>query len=176
MELSNSEQIALEKVRRLERVRIQAIRGNDADDMEEILENKFIYINSEGKLFNKESNIRSVRSHGLIPRPADQNPWPGYQHCLGITTTRGHASVHRLCSMRLGITYDSDLELTQTGYRVDGDLVILAGLMLGHARLDREQHIYRHRNMCLWRERRHDWKFLTSQSSAITHNPPDSVH
>ncbi len=126
-------EMALDMVRQSERARIEAIRKNDADAMEQLLDDKFIYISGEGKLCNKEEYIGLVRSHGL--------------------------------------TYSDDLELTETDYRVDGDLVILAGLMRGHARLDREQHVYRHRNMRVWRQRDSQWKLLAWQSSAITPNP-----
>ncbi len=113
----------------MEQVRIDAIRGNDADAMDRILDAKFIYINNEGKLYDKSSYITEVRTH-----------------CL---------------------TYAPDLDLTETDYRVDGDLVILAGVMTGHARLEREQHVYHHRNMRVWRARGRDWKLLAWQSSSL---------
>lgn len=125
--------MALDIVRQLERVRIQAIRTNNADVMEQLLDEKFIYISGDGQVYDKEEYIRSVRGHEL--------------------------------------TYADDLELTETEYRVDGDVVILAGLMRGHARLDREQHVYRHRNMRVWRERGSQWKLLAWQSSPIAPNP-----
>ena len=133
MALSNPEMAALEAVRRLEQIRIEAIRMNDADAMQRILDDKFVYINSEGKLYDKETYVKSVRSHGL--------------------------------------TYSSDLELTETDYRVDGDVVILIGLMRGHARLDREQHVYSHKNMRVWRERGREWRLLAWQSTAVTPQP-----
>jgi hypothetical protein len=126
--LSHLEIVALEAVKRLEQVRIDAIRANDADTMVQILDEKFIYIN-EGTIFDKRSYITAVRTHRL--------------------------------------TYSRDLDLTQTDYRVDGDVVILVGLMLGHARLEREQHVYHHRNMRVWRARGGDWKLLAWQSSSL---------
>ena len=127
--LNDLEIVALEAVRRLEEVRIAAIRANDAETMARILDEKFIYINNEGKLYDKASYITLVRTH-----------------CL---------------------TYSRDLELTETDYRVDGDVVILAGLMTGHARLEREQHVYHHRNMRVWRARGGDWRLLAWQSSSL---------
>ena len=133
MALSHPEMIALEAVRQREQIRIEAIRTNDADAMERILDENFLYINSDGKLYDKETYVKSVRSHEL--------------------------------------TYASDLELTETDYRVDGDLVILVGLMRGHARMDREQHVYAHKNMRVWRERGREWRLLAWQSTAITPQP-----
>ena len=127
--IGDLELLSLEAVRRLEQVRIDAIRANDADTMEQILDEKFIYINNEGTSFDKRSYITAVRTH-----------------CL---------------------TYSRDLDLTQTDYRVDGDVVILIGLMLGHARFEREQHVYHHKNMRVWRSRGGDWKLLAWQSSSL---------
>jgi hypothetical protein len=127
--LTDLETAALEEVRRLEQVRIAAIRANDTESMAHILDEKFIYINTEGKLFDKRSYITAVRTHSL--------------------------------------TYSHDLDLTETDYRVDGDVVILAGLMTGHAQLEREQQVYHHRNMRVWRARGRDWKLLAWQSSTI---------
>jgi hypothetical protein len=127
--LSHLENVALKAVRRLEQVRIDAIRANDADTMAQILDEKFININNEGTIFDKRSYITAVRTH-----------------CL---------------------TYSADLDLTQTDYRIDGDVVILVGLMPGHARLEREQHVYHHRNMRVWRARGGDWKLLAWQSSSL---------
>jgi hypothetical protein len=135
--LGDQDIVALEAVRELERVRIEAIRANDADKMDQLLDEKFLYISSEGVLYDKANYVNTVRSHGL--------------------------------------TYAPDLQLTETDHRVDGDLVILAGLILGHARLGRDQHVYRHRNMRVWRARGPSWKLLTWQSSAITPNPLDRI-
>ena len=97
--------------------------------MADILDDKFIYINNEGAIFDKASYLTAVRTH-----------------CL---------------------TYSPDLDLTETDHRVDGDLVIIVGLMLGHARHEREQHVYHHRNMRVWRARGRDWKLLAWQSSTL---------
>ena len=47
MALSHPEMVALEAVRQLEQIRIEAIRMNDADAMQQILDDKFLYINSD---------------------------------------------------------------------------------------------------------------------------------
>ena len=129
MSTNNADDAALQAVRELEKVRIVAIRENDADAMAGILDEKFIYINGSGKIYDRESYATAVRTHEL--------------------------------------TYSSDLQLTETDHRVDGDLVILVGMMLGHARLDGEQQVYHVRNMRLWRARGATWKLLAWQSSVL---------
>ena len=129
----NTDDAALEAVRALEKVRITAIRGNDADAMAGILDEKFIYITSTGKIYDRNSYTNAVRTHEL--------------------------------------TYSSDLQLTETDHRVDGDLVILVGMMLGHARLDGEQQVYHLRNMRVWRARGAEWKLLAWQSSVFWQAP-----
>ncbi|MEO6224687.1 MAG: nuclear transport factor 2 family protein, partial [Sphingomicrobium sp.] len=83
MSTNNADEAALEAVRELEKVRIVAIRDNNAEAMAEILDEKFIYINDSGKIYDRDSYTTAVRSHGL--------------------------------------TYSSDLQLTETDHRVDGD-------------------------------------------------------
>lgn len=127
MTLTPTELTALEEVRELEQVRIAAIRSNDADAMARILDDKFLFINGDGRIYDKADYIRSVRYHEL--------------------------------------TYSADLELTETDHRVDGDLVILAGMMHGHALLKGEQQVYHLRNMRVWRAREAGWKLLAWQAS-----------
>ncbi len=129
MPSNNADEAALQTVRELEKVRIAAIRDNDADTMGRVLDEKFIYINDSGKIYDRDSYITAVRSHEL--------------------------------------TYSSDLQLTETDHRVDGDLIILVGMMLGHARLDGEQQVYHVRNMRVWRARAAEWKLLAWQSSVL---------
>ena len=117
----------------MERVRRTAIRENDADAMHRILDEKFIYINSDGTLFDKRSYTLAVRSHEL--------------------------------------TYSGDFDLTETDHRVDGDVIILVGMMLGHARLAGEQQVYHLRNMRVWRARGAAWKLLAWQSSELARPP-----
>jgi ketosteroid isomerase-like protein len=129
----NADEAALEAVRDLEKARIIAIRNNDADAMARILDEKFIYINGSGTIYDRDGYTTAVRSHQL--------------------------------------TYSPDLQLTETDHRVDGDLIILVGMMLGHARLDGEQQVYHLRNMRIWRARGVDWKLLAWQSSVFWQPP-----
>jgi hypothetical protein len=130
---NDTDEAALQTVRELEKVRIVAIRDNDADAMAGILDERFIYINGSGKIYDRDSYTTAVRTHEL--------------------------------------TYSSDLQLTETDHRVDGDLVILVGMMLGHARLDGEQQVYHLRNMRVWRARAAGWKLLAWQSSVFWQAP-----
>jgi hypothetical protein len=129
MPTNDPDEAALQTVRELENVRIAAIRDNDADTMAKIIDDKFIYINDSGKIYDRDSYLTAVRTHEL--------------------------------------TYSSDLQLTETDHRVDGDLIIIVGMMLGHARLDGEQQVYHVRNMRLWRARGAEWKLLAWQSSVL---------
>jgi ketosteroid isomerase-like protein len=131
--LEESEGLSLKAVRDVERVRIEAIRKNDAATMHDILHPKFVYINGNGQLFDRDSYITAVRSHRL--------------------------------------TYFSDFDLTETDFRADGDVVILIGMMRGHARLDGEQQVYQLRNMRVWKARGADWKLLAWQSSRFWNSP-----
>lgn len=118
----------LEQVRGLEGVRIQAIRDNDVVAMSRIIDPKFLYINSRGKIYDKRSYLRSVSTHQL--------------------------------------TYSDDLELTESNHRIDGDVVIIAGEMLGHSRLDGEPLVHHLRSMRIWRLRKSGWRLLAWQSTA----------
>ena len=137
MSLNVADQAALDAVRQLEKGRIVAIRGNDADAMGLILDEKFLYINHDGTLYDKHSYTNAVRTHEL--------------------------------------TYSSDFDLTETDRRVDGDVIILVGMMLGHARLAGDQQVYHLRNMRVWRARDSEWKLLAWQSSILWHPPEYST-
>src|SRR5665213_172722 len=65
MSENDGERIALDAVRRLEQVRRTAIRENDEDAMDRILDEKFLYINSDGRLYDKRSYTTAVRSREL---------------------------------------------------------------------------------------------------------------
>lgn len=65
------------------------------------------------------------------------------------------------------ITYAADIEMSETEHRLDSDLVVMAGVMLGHARLDREPEVYHARTMRVWRRRSSGWRLLAWQSSAL---------
>ena len=124
---------SLETVRGVERVRIEAIRQNNADVMQSILDPKFIHINGNGQMYCRDSYLAAVRSRQLA--------------------------------------YFSDLELTETDYRVADDVVILVGMMRGHARLDGEQQVYQLRSMRVWKARGAHWKLLAWQSSRLWGSP-----
>jgi hypothetical protein len=123
----------LAALRQLEQRRIEAIRLNDVDAMSQILDDKFLYINSSGTIYDKDKYLRAVASHQL--------------------------------------TYAGDVELTETDHRIDGDIVIIAGEMLGHARLDGEPQVYHLRSMRVWRHRKAGWKLLSWQSSTLLRSP-----
>jgi len=65
------------------------------------------------------------------------------------------------------LTYSPDVELTESDHRVDGDVIVIAGKMLGHARLEGEAQVYHLRSMRVWRRRASGWKLLAWQSSAL---------
>ena len=132
-DLDDAELRSLEMVRGVERVRIEAIRHNDADVMQSILDPKFVYINGNGQMYSRDSYIAAVR--------------------------------------RRQLAYFSDLELTETDHRVDDDVVILVGMMRGHARFDGQQQVYQLRSMRVWRARGADWKLLAWQSSRLWGSP-----
>src|SRR3546814_4300199 len=104
--------------------------------MAQVLDDKFLYINSAGEIYDKGKYLLAVRSHKL--------------------------------------TYSIDVDLTETDHRIDGDVVILAGKMLGHARLDGEAQVYHLRSMRVWRRRNTGWKLLAWQSSALLQPPARS--
>jgi hypothetical protein len=130
---STRDSALLESVRALERRRIEAIRKNNVEEMSAILDDKFIYIDADGNLYDKEKYLRFVGSHHL--------------------------------------TYSMDVELTETDHRIDGDLIIIVGQMLGHARLGGEPQVFHLRNMRVWRRRETGWRLLAWQSSTIVRVP-----
>jgi hypothetical protein len=69
------------------------------------------------------------------------------------------------------LTYSEDVNLTETDHRIDGDVIILAGEMVGHARLDGEAQVYHLRSMRVWRRREAGWRLLAWQSSALLRPP-----
>lgn len=127
------EPAALRQVRALERIRLQAIRRNDADAMLGLLDPMFICITDCGDLYDRDRYVRAVRTHQL--------------------------------------SYEADLELTETDHRVDGDVVILVGMMHGHARLEADMQVFRNRSMRVWRAREAGWKLLAWQSSRRERSP-----
>ena len=129
----NTDDTSLKAVRGLEKIRIAPIRSNDADAMAGILDEKLIYINGSGKIYDRISYTIAVCTHEL--------------------------------------TYSSDLRITETDHRVDSDLVILVGMILGHAHLDGEQQVYHLWNTRVWRARDAEWRLLAWQSSVCWQAP-----
>lgn len=123
----------LETLRALERRRIEAIRQNDVATMSSVLDDKFIYVNASGKIYDKQTYLTAVESHRL--------------------------------------TYSSDVALTETDHRIDGDVVVIVGEMLGHARLEGEAEVFHLRSMRVWRRRADAWRLLAWQSSALLRTP-----
>jgi hypothetical protein len=118
----------LEKVRALERRRIELMRANDADALEPLLDENLIYVNSVGGIYDKPSFLRKIRTNG--------------------------------------ITYDDDFDVRETEVRALDDLIIFAGVMLGHSRLEGEQQVLRFRSLAVWRKGIPGWRMLAWQSSS----------
>ena len=64
------------------------------------------------------------------------------------------------------LTYDVDFDVHETDCRGFDDLVILAGVMLGHSRLEGEQQVFRFRCISVWRREADAWRMIAWQSSS----------
>ena len=64
------------------------------------------------------------------------------------------------------LTYDRDFDVRETEVRVLDDVVILAGMMLGHSRLDGEQQVFHFPCIGVWRKDPDQWRMLAWQSSS----------
>ena len=64
------------------------------------------------------------------------------------------------------LTYDEDFDVRETEVRVLEDLIIFAGVMLGHSRLEGEQQVLRFRCLSVWRKDPAGWRMLAWQSSS----------
>ena len=64
------------------------------------------------------------------------------------------------------LTYDEDFDVRETETRVLDDLIILAGVMLGHSRLDGEQQVFRFPCIAVWRRDADRWGLVAWQSSS----------
>ena len=123
----------LDRVRVLERLRIEATRINDVAALEPLLDDDLIYVNSIGDVYDKAEYLAAIQSHKL--------------------------------------TYERDFDVHETESRDLDDIVILSGIMIGHARLDGEQQVFNYRCLSIWRRRLDDWKLLAWQSSSLVHIP-----
>jgi hypothetical protein len=64
------------------------------------------------------------------------------------------------------LTYDRDFDVHETEARAFEDLVILAGIMLGHSRLDGEQQVFHFPCIGVWRNDGCEWRMIAWQSSS----------
>ena len=64
------------------------------------------------------------------------------------------------------LTYDRDFDVRETEVRVLDDVIILAGVMLGHSRLDGEQQVFHFPCLGIWRKDSGQWRMLAWQSSS----------
>lgn len=64
------------------------------------------------------------------------------------------------------LTYDADFDVRETHARALDDLVILAGIMLGHSRLDGEQQVFHFPCIGVWRKDSGGWRMIAWQSSS----------
>jgi ketosteroid isomerase-like protein len=64
------------------------------------------------------------------------------------------------------LTYDHDFDVHETEARAFEDLVILAGVMLGHSRLDGEQQVFHFPCIGVWRNDDGQWRMIAWQSSS----------
>ena len=55
----------IDLVRALERRRIEATRVNDADELEPLLHDELIYVNSVGTIYDKRAYLHDIRTHAL---------------------------------------------------------------------------------------------------------------
>lgn len=125
---TNADLTELDAVRALERRRVEMTRANDADALEPLLDEKLIYVNSAGEIYDKTSYLRKIRTSSL--------------------------------------TYDEDFDVRESEVRVLDNLIIFAGVMLGHARLEGEQQVLRFRCLAVWRKDPGGWRMLAWQSSS----------
>jgi ketosteroid isomerase-like protein len=57
--------VDVDQIRSFERRRIEATRVNDADALEPLLHDSLIYVNSVGRIYDKQSYLRDIRTHAL---------------------------------------------------------------------------------------------------------------
>jgi ketosteroid isomerase-like protein len=69
------------------------------------------------------------------------------------------------------LTYEPDFDVQETECRNLDDLIILSGIMMGHARLDGEQQVFNLRCLSIWRRRADDWRLVAWESSPFVHKP-----
>jgi len=86
-----------------------------------------------------------------------------YVNSAGVTYDKARylsdIRTHALC-------YDRDFDVRETHVRVLDNLVIIAGIMLGHSRLDGEQQVFHFPCIGVWRKHRGEWRMVAWQSSS----------
>lgn len=73
------------------------------------------------------------------------------------------------CINTQAVVYDRDFDVHETQAREFDDLVILAGIMLGHSRLDGEQQVFHFPCIGVWRKDSGEWRMVAWQSSSGSH-------
>jgi hypothetical protein len=64
------------------------------------------------------------------------------------------------------LVYDEDFDVRETEIRIVDSLIIFAGVMLGHSRLEGEQQVLRFRCLAVWWKGPAGWRMLAWQSSS----------
>ena len=64
------------------------------------------------------------------------------------------------------LSYEVDFNVRETEVRALDNLIVLAGVMLGHARLEGEQQVFHFRSLTVWRKDDGEWRMLAWQSSS----------
>ena len=69
------------------------------------------------------------------------------------------------------LTYDHNFDVRETEVRVLENVIVLAGIMLGHSRLDGEQQVFHFPCIGVWRKDPDQWRLLAWQSSSGSIGP-----
>jgi ketosteroid isomerase-like protein len=133
MSAAVAEMDCLNRVRVLERLRIDATRANDVEALAPLMDDDLIYINSVGDVYDKAAYLSAIETHAL--------------------------------------TYERDFNVRETEHRDLDSIVILSGIMVGHARLDGEQQVFNFRCLSIWRRRLGGWRLVAWQSSSLLNKP-----
>ena len=67
------------------------------------------------------------------------------------------------------LSYGPDFDVQETEARVLDRVIVLAGLMLGHSRLDGEQQVFHFPSIGVWHSDGTKWRLLAWQSSSASH-------
>ncbi len=133
MSAAVAETDGLDRVRHLERLRIDATRANDVHALAPLLDDDLLYINSVGDVYDKAGYLSAIETHTL--------------------------------------TYERDFDIRETESRDLDNIVILSGIMLGHARLDGEEQVFHFRYLSRWRRQVGAWRLVAWQSSSLLNKP-----